>query len=130
MRMYNSDGSEGRMAGNCIRCVGKYLYDEGIVPKLDMNIETASGIHHLKLYTQNMRVSSVSVDMGMPNLTPSSLPCTLPTKRAIRYPVRIAGKLYNINCVSMGNPHCVVFTDEVDALDLAVLGPQFETAEI
>ena len=95
-----------------------------------MNIETASGIHHLKLYTQNLRVSSVSVDMGTPNLCPASLPCTLPTERAIRYPVRIASKLYNINCVSMGNPHCVVFTDEVDALDLTALGPQFETAEI
>ena len=130
MRMYNRDGSEGRMAGNCIRCVGKYLYDAGIVQKLDMNIETASGIHHLKLYTQNLRVSSVSVDMGTPNLCPASLPCTLPTERAIRYPVRIASKLYNINCVSMGNPHCVVFTDEVDALDLTALGPQFETAEI
>ena len=130
MRMYNRDGSEGLMAGNCIRCVGKYLYDFDIVRKTELNIETASGVHHLRLYTQNGRVSSVSVDMGMPDLAPSSLPCTLPVARAIRYPVRIGGRLYNINCVSMGNPHCVIFTDEVDALDLNAIGPLFETAEI
>ena len=130
MRMHNRDGSEGRMAGNCIRCVGKYLYDLGIVRSNEMNIETASGVHHLRLYTQNRRVSSVSVDMGKPSLTPSSLPCTLPVARAIRYPVRIGGRLYNINCVSMGNPHCVVFTDEVETLDLDAIGPLFETAEI
>ena len=130
MRIYNRDGSEGRMAGNCIRCVGKYLYDNGIVPSERMCIETASGVRRLKLYTRFGKVSSVSVDMGAADLRTASLPCTLPVKRAVRYPIRIAGALYNINCVSMGNPHCVVFTDQVDTLDLKAIGPQFENAEI
>ena len=130
MRIYNRDGSEGRMAGNCIRCVGKYLYDNGIVPSERMCIETASGVRRLKLYTRFGKVSSVSVDMGAADLRTASLPCTLPVKRAVRYPIRIAGTLYNINCVSMGNPHCVVFTDQVDTLDLKAIGPQFENAEI
>ena len=130
MRIYNRDGSEGRMAGNCIRCVGKYLYDNGIVPSERMTIETASGVRKLKLYTRFGKVSSVSVDMGAADLRTESLPCTLRVKRAVRYPIRIAGALYNINCVSMGNPHCVVFTDQVDTLDLKAIGPQFENAEI
>ena len=130
MRIYNRDGSEGRMAGNCIRCVGKYLYDNGIVPSERMCIETASGVRRLKLYTRFGKVSSVSVDMGAADLRTAALPCTLPVKRAVRYPIRIAGTLYNINCVSMGNPHCVVFTDQVDTLDLKAIGPQFENAEI
>ena len=130
MRIYNRDGSEGRMAGNCIRCVGKYLYDNGIVPCERMTIETASGVRRLKLYTRFGKVSSVSVDMGAADLRTASLPCTLPVKRAVRYPIRIAGTLYNINCVSIGNPHCVVFTDQVDTLDLKVLGPLFENADI
>ncbi len=130
MRMYNRDGSEGRMAGNCIRCVGKYLYDKGIVAKTEMNIETASGIHHLQLYTQSGRVSSVSVDIGQPNLNPASLPCTIQADRAMHYPAKIAGQMYFINLVSMGNPHCVVFTDSVETLKLDRLGPKFETAEI
>ena len=130
MRIYNRDGSEGRMAGNCIRCVGKYLYDNGIVPSERMCIETASGVRRLKLYTRFGKVSSVAVDMGAADLRTASLPCTLPVKRAVRYPIRIAGALYNINCVSMGNPHCVVFTDQVDTLDLKAIGPQFENAEI
>ena len=130
MRIYNRDGSEGQMAGNCIRCVGKYLYDNGIVPSERMCIETASGVRKLKLYTRFGKVSSVSVDMGAADLRTASLPCTLPVKRAVRYPIRIAGALYNINCVSMGNPHCVVFTDQVDTLDLKAIGPQFENAEI
>ncbi len=130
MRMYNRDGSEGHMAGNCIRCAGKYLYDNGIVSREEMDIETASGVHHLKLYTRYGRVSSVSVDMGMPDLHTSSLPCMLGVERAINYPARIGSQIYHINCVSMGNPHCVVFTDQVDSLDLETLGPQFENAEI
>ena len=130
MRIYNRDGSEGRMAGNCIRCVAKYLYDNGLAARDEIDIETVSGVHHLKLYTRHGRVSSVSVDLGAPDLRAASLPCTLDTERAIRYPVRIGGDLYHINCVSLGNPHCVIFTDRVDSLNLDVLGPQFENAGI
>ena len=130
MRIYNRDGSEGRMAGNCIRCVGKLLYDTGRTAKDVLSIETASGVRRLKLYTRYGRVSSVSVDMGQADLRAANVPCTLPVERAVNYPVRIGGALYSVTCVSMGNPHCVVFTDKVDTLDLDVLGPQFENAPI
>ncbi len=130
MRMYNRDGSEGRMAGNCIRCVAKYLYDHGIVGKEEIDIETASGVHHMKLYTRQGKVSSVSVDMGAPSLDPASLPCTLPGERALDREVAIGDMDCRVNCVSMGNPHCVVFTDHVDTLNLNAIGPQFENAPI
>ncbi len=130
MRIYNRDGSEGRMAGNCIRCVGKLLYDTGRAVKDILTIETASGIKRLQLYTRYGKVSSVSVDMGRADLVTENIPCTLPVERAIDYPVEIGGKSYRITAVSMGNPHCVVFTDKVDTLDLETLGPQFENAEI
>ncbi len=130
MRMYNRDGSEGMMAGNCLRCVAKYLYDSGICAKQEMRIETMHGVHRLRVYTQDGQVTSVSVDMGAPSLELSDLPCTLPMKRAIRYPVQIADDNYSITCVSMGNPHCVVFTDRVDVLNLDRIGPKFECADI
>ena len=130
MRMFNRDGSEGLMAGNCIRCVGKLLYDTGRVDRENITIETASGVRALRLYTRFGKVSSASVDMGLPSLDTASLPCRLPVKRAVNYPVRIAGSLVSITCVSMGNPHCVIFTDRVDTLDLEELGPQFENADI
>ena len=93
MRIFNKDGSEGKMAGNSIRCVGKYLYDNGIVRRDELDIETASGIKHLKLYTQDGRVSSVCVDMGKADLSASSLPTTLKAERIIDYPVTIGGRL-------------------------------------
>jgi carbamoyl-phosphate synthase large subunit len=128
MRMFNSDGSEGRMAGNGIRCMAKYLYDNGIVPKEDMTIETASGIKHVQVYTRNGKVNSACVHMGKLNFNTESLPCTLPESTIIDYPVDIDGTEYNITCVSVGNPHCVVFAKRVDALDLEELGPKFENA--
>ncbi|MBP3653428.1 MAG: carbamoyl-phosphate synthase large subunit, partial [Clostridia bacterium] len=130
MRIYNRDGSEGRMAGNCIRCVAKYLYDNGIAVKDELDIETASGIHHLRLYTRNGKVSSVSVDMGMPELRAELVPCMLDGEHIIARKASIGGEEYEINCVSMGNPHCVVFTDNVESLELYAIGPQFENAEI
>ena len=130
MRLYNRDGSEGRMGGNGIRCVGKYLYDSGKAKKDELDIETASGVKHLKLYTRYGKVSSVSVGIGKANLNAKELPCTLPVERAVNYPAEIGGQTYNITCVGVGTPHCVVFTDKVDTLDLKTLGPQFENAEI
>ncbi|MBQ8088072.1 MAG: carbamoyl-phosphate synthase large subunit [Clostridia bacterium] len=130
MRVYNRDGSEGRMAGNYIRCAAKLLHDTGRVSRENMTIETASGVRPLKVYTQFGRVSSAEVDMGPASLDTADLPCTLPVKRAIHYPVRIAGELWSVTCVSMGNPHCVVFTDKVDTLNLETLGPRFENADI
>ena len=130
MRMFNQDGSEGKMAGNCIRCVGKYLYDKGIVLKEEMDIETASGVKHLKLYTSNNKVTLVSVAMGKANLDPKALPCTIEADQLINYPTVIGDKEYHITCVGVGNPHCVVFTDYVDGVNLSEVGPLFENAPI
>ena len=130
MRQYNRDGSEGAMGGNAIRCVGKYLFDKGIVPRRDISVETASGIKRLHLYTRYGRVSSVSVDMGRADLDPASLPCTLEGDRIVSRPTEIAGQTYAITCVSMGNPHCVVFADHVEAVDFDAIGPRFENAPI
>ena len=130
MRIYNRDGTEGRMAGNCIRCVAKFLYDSGRVTAEEMTIETASGVKRLRVYTRDGRVTSADVDMGRAVLDAAAVPCTLPYARAIGVPAVIGGREYAVTCVSMGNPHCVVFTDSVDALDLDTLGPQFENAPV
>ena len=130
MRVFNRDGSESSIAGNAIRCMAKYLYDNGIVNKLSMAIETTSGIKKLKLYTSNSKATYVSVDMGMPLFNPRQVPCSLDGERIINYPVKISNKLYSINCLSLGNPHCVVFCDRVDNLDLESIGPKFENAPI
>ena len=129
MRIFNRDGSVGAMAGNSIRSVGKYLYDNGYVHSDKVTIETASGIKKLELYTRDGRVNYVTVDMGKADLRAASLPTTLPGEQIKDMPVTIDGKEYKITCVSIGNPHCVVFSDRVDPLDLTQLGPQFENAE-
>jgi len=130
MRMFNADGSEGKMCGNAIRCVAKYLYDNGIVRKDTIKIETLSGIKDLQLFTKNGLVSSVRVDMGRAELEPSKIPVTLKGERIINTPLDIQGRTYNITCVSMGNPHAVVFCDDVDSLNLEQIGPCFEHNEI
>ena len=128
MRIFNADGSEGKMCGNGIRCVGKYLYDKGIVKKEYMTIETAGGIKSLLLYTRNGKANTISVGMGKADLDAMSLPTTLPGSTIINRPVEIAGGTYHITCASVGNPHCVVFCDDPSALDLETLGPKFERA--
>lgn len=130
MKSYNRDGSLGKMAGNCIRSVGKYVYDNGLVDKTEIKVETESGVRELKLYTRNNRVTLVSVDMGKPDLTAASLPTTLKEEKLIDYPVNIGGKDYRITCASIGNPHCVVFCDRVDGVDIKTVGPMFENADI
>ena len=130
MRMFNLDGSEGRMCGNAIRCVAKYLYDNNIVRKLNMSIETISGIKELTLYTRNGLVSSVRVNMGKARLNPGQIPVKLSGESIISRPVTIGDKEYSITCVSMGNPHCVVFCEAVDKLNVAELGPIFEHNEL
>jgi carbamoyl-phosphate synthase large subunit len=128
MRIFNRDGSEGHMAGNSIRCVGKYLYDKGIVKKEEMTIETNTGVKKLKLYLRNGRVGTASVDMGKADLNPKSLPSTFEGEAVIDMPVVIGGAEYKITCASVGNPHCVVFTEDIDSLDLEKIGPEFENA--
>jgi len=126
MRIFNQDGSEGKTAGNCIRCVGKYLYDNGIVSKDEISIETAGGIKKLRLYTTQGKVSSVRVDMGKAEFRPDLIPVKLPGDRIIGREAVIDGKKYDITCLSVGNPHCVVFCDDVDAVDVPSVGPMFE----
>ncbi len=130
MRIFNSDGSEGQMAGNCVRCVAKYLYDNGIAQREELKIETGSGIRHCKLYISGGKASSVCVDMGCADLTPASLPVLLDGERIVNRSVQIADGSYRITCVSVGNPHCVVFLDQIDTLNLAQIGPMFEHAPI
>jgi carbamoyl-phosphate synthase large subunit len=126
MRMFNLDGSEGGMGGNAIRCVAKYLYDNNIARKKHMRIETKSGIRELWLSTKNGLVSSVKVDMGCAELRPDKIPVKLTGENVIARPIDINGKKYDITCVSMGNPHAVVFVKNLDKLDLQEIGPHFE----
>ena len=130
MRVFNLDGSEGKMAGNSIRCVGKFLYDNDIVKKEKITIETASGVKVLHLFTRDGKVSSVTVSMGKANLNAAEIPVTWDGKKVINEPYTVDGKEYNITCCSVGNPHCVVFVDNVDKIDIEKTGPQFETAPI
>ena len=130
MRMFNMDGSEGKMCGNAIRCVAKYLYDNSLCKKDEIKIETLSGIKTLHLNTENGSVSTVKVDMGRAELDPAKIPAALPGDRIINKPLTIKGQTYNITCVSMGNPHAVVFCDDTDSIDIAGLGPCFEYSEI
>ncbi|MBR6650523.1 MAG: carbamoyl-phosphate synthase large subunit [Clostridia bacterium] len=130
MRIFNQDGSEGKMAGNAIRCVGKYVYDNGLCGgKRRITVETASGIKNLRLYTMNGKVSTVSVRMGAASLDPASLPTTLEGDKILNREIEIGGKDYNVTCVSMGNPHCVVLCKRVDAIDIEKVGPLFENSE-
>nr|WP_325301614.1 carbamoyl-phosphate synthase large subunit [uncultured Oscillibacter sp.] len=128
MRMFNSDGSEGKMAGNALRCLGKYLYDNGFSTKETLTVETGSGIRAVTLYTTNGKVTSASVDMGKAALDASALKFPIAEPQVVDYPVRIAGRPYRITCVDMGNPHCVVFCERVDAVDIDFIGPRFEHA--
>lgn len=126
MRVFNMDGSEGKMAGNSIRCVAKYLYDNDIVKKTEMTIATASGIRELQLFTRNGKVSSVTVNMGKAYFEPSKIPVDIEGERVINHPMTVGDKKYQINCLSVGNPHCVVFVDNVDKVVLEKVGPEFE----
>ncbi len=126
MRSFNRDGSLGKMAGNNIRCVAKHLYDNGYVTSENITIETPSGVHSAKVYLRNGKVNSVSVDMGKASLLSSSIPSNTNDEKLINYPIKVDGKVYNATCVSIGNPHCVVFCDAIDSIDVAKIGPLFE----
>jgi diaminopimelate epimerase len=126
MRMFNADGSEAEMCGNGIRCVAKYVYDHGLVPKPTLTVETGRGVLTLELETENGRVRQVRVDMGEPILEAARIPTTLPGDPPVNQLLSAEGYRLEVTCVSMGNPHCVSFVDELtDHLVLAV-GPQVE----
>lgn len=127
MDMYNADGSQGEMCGNGIRCVAKYVYDYGLTDKTNISVETLAGIKHLELTVENGKVALVKVNMGAPELLPEKIPVAAEGERAIDVPLEVKGKTYQMNGVSMGNPHCVIFMEEdVRELDLEKIGPDFE----
>ncbi|WP_294488728.1 carbamoyl-phosphate synthase large subunit [uncultured Ruminococcus sp.] len=129
MRMFNLDGSEGRMCGNGIRCVAKFMRDNGLVDRDRMTIETLSGIIKVKLSRHYGEVNGATVDMGAAILEPERIPCTLPADengRVVDREVEIAGEKHRITCVSMGNPHCIVFMNNIDDMEIEKIGPKFE----
>lgn len=131
MSMYNADGSEGKMCGNGIRCVAKYVYDFGLTEKTTITIETLSGIKTLKLSVKDGKVQSVRVDMGKAILESRNIPAIYEGKDIIvNEPVNIDGNEYKITCVSMGNPHCITFVEDVKAIDIERKGPKFENHEM
>ncbi|MCI8962501.1 MAG: diaminopimelate epimerase [Eubacterium sp.] len=126
MIMYNADGSEGAMCGNGIRCVAKYVYDHGILRKNHMSVETKSGIKQLELTVEDGKAVYVKVNMGEAVLKPSEIPVQAEGDDFIARQIEAGGKTYTVTCVSMGNPHCVVFTEGIDGMDLEKIGPLFE----
>lgn len=130
MRIFNADGSEAMMCGNATRCIGKYVYEKGLTEKTNITLETNSGIKILKLNIIDGKVESVTVDMGRAILVPKDIPVNSKLERFIAQPVEVCGNTYNMTCVSMGNPHAVVFTDNIDSLDLEKIGPDFENHEL
>lgn len=128
MRIFNADGSEAMMCGNATRCVGKYVYEHGMTDKTEISLETNSGIKYLTLYVNEAtnEVDAVKVDMGKAILKPADIPVADDGDRFIAKPVVVDGVSYDMTCVSMGNPHAVVFLPEIDSLDLEKIGPSFE----
>lgn len=129
MRMYNADGSRGEMCGNGIRCVGKYVYDYGLTDKTSLSVETLGGIKHLFLEVEGGKVSLVKVDMGPAILEPEKIPVTAEGSRVVDEPLCVDGKTFRMTCVSMGNPHAVIYVDDVQGMDLEKTGPSFENHE-
>ena len=129
MRMYNADGSRGEMCGNGIRCVAKYVYDYGLTDQTSISVETLGGIKYLDLTVEHGKVSLVKVDMGTPILEPPRIPVAASGTRVVDEPLEVEGKVYHMTCVSMGNPHAVIFMDDVAGLDLEKIGPSFENHE-
>ena len=129
VKVYNVDGTNGGIGGNAIRCVGKYLYDNGIVPKDEISIETDYGIKRLKLIKRNGKVWGASVLMGKPQLVPAALPMLASGEDFINRPIEVLGQTYMATCLSVGNPHMVIFTDDLEAVQLEKIGSHFEHHE-
>lgn len=129
MEMYNADGSQGEMCGNGIRCVAKYVYDYGLTDKTQISVETLGGIKYLDLTVEDGKVSLVKVDMGKPELEADLIPIISEREQVIDEPIEVDGKEYHMTGVSMGNPHAVIYVDDVKGLDLEKIGPKFENHE-
>lgn len=130
MDMYNADGSSSQMCGNGIRCVAKYVYDYGLTDKTEVDIETKAGMKHIVLTVEHEKAVKARVDMGEPILEPAKIPVTGEGERMVNQPILVDGEEYRMTCVSMGNPHAVVFMEEpVKDLELEKIGPKFEFHE-
>ena len=129
MEMYNADGSRGEMCGNGIRCVAKYVYDYGLTDKTQISVETLGGIKYLDLTVEDGKVVFVKVDMGKPELKSDLIPIISENEKVIDEPIEVDGKVYHMTGVSMGNPHTVIYVDDVKNLDLEKIGPKFENHE-
>ena len=128
MQMYNNDGSEGRMCGNGIRCVGKFMHDSGYISGDSLTVETKSGIKALKLLIdpESGSCTGATVDMGVPTFTPARIPMVWPEADTLNVKVSSKGKTYDAVCVNVGNPHCVIFVDNADMIDPSACGPEIE----
>ncbi len=129
MHIYNADGSEAEMCGNGIRCVAKYVYDHHLTDKTEITVETGAGVLTLILFPKDGKVEQVRVDMGEPILKPAEIPVVADGDKVIDEPIEVGGKTWNMTCVSMGNPHAVVFVDDTANFPLETYGPLFENHE-
>lgn len=130
MRMFNADGSEGNMCGNAIRCVGKYVFDNKLTDKTELDIDTKSGIKHLHLIVEDGKACAAEVNMGDAVLRARSIPVETDYEEFISQPMVVHGEAFLVTCVSMGNPHAVIFCQDVDNMPLNIIGPLFENHEI
>jgi len=126
MEMFNADGSRSEMCGNGIRCVGKYVFDHGLTDKTEVDVNTLAGVKHLALHVEGGVVASVTVDMGEPVLDSARIPVVAGGGRAVGEPIEVAGRRFAMTCVSMGNPHAVVFVDETAGFPVEEIGQPFE----
>lgn len=126
MAMYNADGSEGAMCGNGIRCVAKYVYDYGMTDQTSISVETKSGIKYLNLTVEEGKVAEVRVNMGAPELMAAKIPVVSDKEKVIDEPIGVDGESYRMTCVSMGNPHAVVYLEDIKNLEIEKTGPKFE----
>lgn len=130
MDIYNADGSRAKMCGNATRCVAKYVYDNKMTDKTEIALETLSGIKFIKITVQDGKAVAARVNMGAPILTPREIPTKFDGETVVSQNLTIDDTAYAVTCVSMGNPHCVLYTDDVHALDLPRIGPKFENHEM
>ena len=129
MRIFNKDGKEAPTGGNAIRCIGKYLYEKGIVRKNDMKVETAKGVCDVKVYSFSGKVNTASVNLGKAELAGANIPCVWDEDQIVGKTINVGGLDYKVTLVNVGNPHCVIFSDKVDAINMPVVGPEFENCE-
>lgn len=129
MEMYNADGTRAEMCGNGIRCVGKYVYDHGMTDKTSITVESFGKVKYLDLTVENGKVVKVKVNMGKPELTAKDVPVVSVHEQVIDEEIIVKEKSYRMTCVSMGNPHAVVFMDDVEHLAIEEIGPYFENHE-